>query len=90
MRTTVTPTTVPDMADAPAVDLVPVPTGVRTFSHERRVRFGDVDRHGRLRLDALAAYQQDVAAADTADSGVGWTGAWVVRRNVFEVVRSPA
>jgi acyl-ACP thioesterase len=78
------------MAEPPAVDLVPVPTGVRTFSHERRVRFGDVDRHGRLRLDALAAYLQDVAADDTADSGVGWTGAWVVRRNVFEVLRSPA
>src|SRR4051812_16111366 len=27
----------PDMADAPAVDLVPIPAGVRTFGHERRV-----------------------------------------------------
>jgi acyl-ACP thioesterase len=78
------------MPDAPAVDLVPLPTGVRTFSHERRVRFGDVDRHGRLRLDALAGYLQDVAGDDTADSGVAWTGAWVVRRNVFHIVRPPA
>jgi acyl-ACP thioesterase len=78
------------MAHPPAAELVPIPAGVRTFSHARRVRFGDVDRHGRLRLDALAAYLQDVAADDTADSGVAWTGAWVVRRNVFEVVRPPA
>jgi acyl-ACP thioesterase len=82
--------TVPTMADPPAVDLMPIPAGVRTFGHERRVRFGDVDRHGRLRLDALAAYLQDVAGDDTADSGVAWTGAWVVRRNVFQVIRAPA
>jgi acyl-ACP thioesterase len=80
---------VPAMAELPAVVLGPPPEGFRTFSARREVRFADVDRHGRLRLDALAAYLQDVAGDDTADVGLRDTGGWVVRRNVFEVLRPP-
>jgi acyl-ACP thioesterase len=54
------------------------------------VRFGQVERSGRLRLDALAAYIQDVAADDFADSGLPEVGAWVVRRSVMVVGRAPA
>jgi acyl-ACP thioesterase len=77
------------MAELPAVDLGPAPEGFRIFRTEREVRFGDVDRHGRLRLDAVAAYLQDVAGDDTAEAGLRDRGGWVVRRNVFEVVRPP-
>jgi acyl-ACP thioesterase len=42
------------------------------------VRLGDVTPSGRLRLDALARYLQDVAADDVDDAGI--TGAWVLRR----------
>jgi acyl-ACP thioesterase len=42
------------------------------------VRLGDASPTGRLRLDALARYLQDVAGDDVEESGVG--GAWVVRR----------
>jgi acyl-ACP thioesterase len=77
------------MAELPAAELRPEPDGLRVFRTGREVRVGDVDRHGRLRLDALAAYLQDVAGDDTAEAGLRGTGGWVVRRNVFEVVRPP-
>jgi acyl-ACP thioesterase len=77
-------------AELPAVRLDPPQPGARTFEAERAVRFGDVDRRGLLRLDAMATYLQDVAGDDTADVGVRDIGAWVVRRSVFEVARPPA
>jgi acyl-ACP thioesterase len=78
------------MADPPAVRLDPAPPGIRLFEARRLVRFGDVDRRAELRLDALAAYLQDVAGDDTNDVGLRDVGGWVVRRSVFEVVRPPA
>jgi len=72
----------------PAADLVvPVPSGGRVHTVDRRVRFGDVSPGGRARFDALADYVQDVAGDDTADSGLVDEDAWVVRRSVFEVHR---
>jgi acyl-ACP thioesterase len=73
----------------PAVALVPEPIGVRTFRGGRRVRFSDVDRGARVRLDALAGYLQDIAGDDVADAGVADDTGWLMRRNVFEVVRPP-
>ncbi len=61
----------------------------RTFRGSRRVRLGDVDRHGRLRLDALARYLQDVSDDDTRDARLPDAMAWVVRRTVVEVTRPP-
>jgi acyl-ACP thioesterase len=60
------------------------------FATERRVRFGDVSPGGRARIDALAAYVQDIAWDDTTDSALPDEAAWVVRRSVFEVHRAPA
>jgi acyl-ACP thioesterase len=80
----------PPMADPPAVRLDPAPPGVRLFEARRPVRFGDVDRRAELRLDALAAYLQDVAGDDTNDVGLRDVGGWVVRRSLFEVIRPPA
>ena len=75
------------MLDEP---LVPRPPTGRVFSASRRVRLGDADRSGRLRLDACARYLQDIGNDDTADSGVedGET-TWVVRRAVVDVHRAP-
>jgi len=69
---------------------VPVPARGRTFTAERRVRWGDVDRRGRLRLDSLARYLQDVANDDTRDAGHDPMAPWVVRRTVIETLRPPA
>jgi acyl-ACP thioesterase len=62
----------------------------RIFDAERPVRLGDVDRRGRLRLDALARHLQDVAADDTVDARVGDSAlTWVVRRAAVVVDQWP-
>jgi acyl-ACP thioesterase len=64
---------------------VPLPTAGRVHQGTRRVRFGDVGPAGGLRLDALAAYLQDLSSDDTVDAGLGDDPWWVVRRAVVEV-----
>lgn len=49
------------------------------------MRLGDVDPAGRLRLDALTRYTQDVSNDDTTDAGLDDDLAWVVRRTTVEV-----
>lgn len=81
--------------DAPLAPALPAPdpddgcvapTGVgRSFTRQRRVRLGDVSPNGRLRLDALARFVQDVSNDDTVDAGLEDDMAWVVRRTVVEV-----
>lgn len=53
---------------------------MRRFTTSRKVRLGDVDRHGRLRLDSIARYLQDVANDDAVDAGEPPSQPWVVRR----------
>jgi acyl-ACP thioesterase len=77
------------MSEAAAGRLVPLPPEGRTFTATRRARFGDLSPGGRLRLDALARYVQDVSSDDTADAGLENDSAWVVRRTVIEVAASP-
>jgi len=60
--------------------MVPLPAMGRTFAVERRVRWGDTDAAGRLRLDALARYLQDAANDDTRDAGHDPFEPWLVRR----------
>jgi len=70
--------------------LVPVPESGRTFVAERRVRLSDADVSGRLRLDAIARYLQDVATDDVAETGWGaGEHFWLVRRSLVQVVASP-
>ena len=53
----------------------------------RRLRLSDMDARGRLRLDAVARYLQDVATDDVAETGWGAPEhLWVVRRYVIDVV----
>ncbi|MDZ7734433.1 MAG: thioesterase [Acidimicrobiia bacterium] len=67
------------------VELGPEPALGRVFSARRLVRFGDPSPGGRLRLDAVARYLQDVSGDDTADAGFGDVAPWVVRRQTIEV-----
>jgi acyl-ACP thioesterase len=62
-------------------EFVPIPRAGRSVTRVRRVRLGDVTVSGRLRLDALARYLQDVASDDVDDAGI--LGAWVLRRVVL-------
>ena len=60
----------------------------RRFSASRPIRLSDTDANGRLRLDAVGRYLQDVAADDVADAG--WSPdehIWVVRRSELDVAQ---
>jgi len=61
----------------------------REFSARRRVRLGDATPNGRLRLDALARYLQDVSNDDTRVSEWSDPHWWVVRRTVVDVHEFP-
>ena len=66
---------------------IPVPTTGRTFSSTCRARLADVDRHGRVRLDALARFLQDVAIEDVQETGWGMPEhLWFLRRIRIDVV----
>ncbi len=57
------------------------------FAARRPVRLSDMDVHGRLRLDAVARYLQDVAIDDVGETGWGAPEhLWVVRRYEVDVV----
>lgn len=73
------------VSELPAVELLPVPRSGRRFVAERVVRLGDVDPAGELRLDAIAAYLQDVASDDALDAAVDNALAWLVRRTLIRV-----
>jgi len=69
--------------------LLPIPTSGRTFAAHRRVRLADMDERGRVRLDAVARFLQDVAIDDVQETGWGLPDhLWFVRRIRVEV-RSP-
>jgi acyl-ACP thioesterase len=49
------------------------------------VRLADADPSGRLRLDALARFLQDIGNDDTADAGHDASAPWVTRRTTITV-----
>lgn len=68
--------------------LVPRPASGRVFVGRRRVRLSDADPLGRLRLDAVARYLQDVANDDVLETGWGSPDHfWLVRRTVIQQLR---
>ena len=74
------------MTDDPLA--LPPPSHGRVYTGARRVRLGDASPGGRLRLDALARYLQDVSNDDTRDGGLDDDG-WVVRRTALRAERIP-
>lgn len=64
-------------------------TSGRAYRASRTVRLGDAGIDGRLRLDTLARFLQDVAADDAADAGLR-DATWVVRRTVLELDGRPS
>jgi acyl-ACP thioesterase len=62
---------------------------VRAFAQPRRPGFADCAPSGRVRLDALACWLQDVAYADVQDAGLEQAAVWVVRRTRIRVNRFP-
>ncbi|HZP72634.1 MAG TPA: acyl-ACP thioesterase domain-containing protein [Gaiellaceae bacterium] len=61
----------------------------RRFTTRRRISLSDTDADGRLRLDAVARYLQDVASDDWLDAGFDHDShVWVVRRTELTVHES--
>lgn len=62
----------------------------RRFTRRRRVRLGDATPAGRMRLDAMARFLQDIANDDARDGDWSDPHWWVVRRTVIDVARFPS
>jgi acyl-ACP thioesterase len=69
---------------------VPPPAKGRIFRAGRRIRLSDRDPRGRLRLDSVARYLQDVASDDVDETGWGAPQhLWVVRHLRIDVLVPP-
>lgn len=77
------------MHDDPLTELVPAPEDGRVFEEDLRPGLADCSPSGRIRLDALARWLQDVAYADVEDAGVADRAVWVIRRARLRVRRFP-
>lgn len=69
--------------------MVSAPQQGRIFCIHRRPQLADCAPSGRIRLDAIARWMQDVAYADVEDVGLEQVAAWVVRRHRIRVARFP-
>jgi acyl-ACP thioesterase len=66
---------------------LPLPARGRTVTARRRVRLSDMDANGRVRLDAVARFLQDVAIDDVQETGWGIPEhLWFVRRIRVDVL----
>lgn len=70
-------------------DLVPFPGVGRSFSATLMPRLADAAPSGRVRLDALARWVQDIAHDDVWDAGLYGRSLWVVRRARLRVDAFP-
>jgi acyl-ACP thioesterase len=77
------------VSEATLIELVGRPPDGRSFERPARPGFADCAPSGRLRLDALARWLQDIAYADIEDAGLAENAVWVVRRMGISVNRFP-
>jgi acyl-ACP thioesterase len=70
-------------------ELIPRPLEGRVFEQSVAPGFADCAPSGRLRLDSLARWLQDVAYADVEEAGLAAAAVWVVRRTRIRVERFP-
>ena len=73
----------------PSREILPRPDGVRAFKGPALAGIADCAPSGRVRLDALARWLQDIAYADVLDAGLQSVAVWVVRRTRIRVSRWP-
>jgi len=67
---------------------LPAPSVGRTFTSQFRIRLADMDERGRVRLDAVARFLQDVAIEDVEETGWGLPDhLWFIRRIKVEARR---
>jgi acyl-ACP thioesterase len=71
-------------------ELVDAPASGRVFEQTLMPGIADAIGGGRVRLDAIARWLQDVAYADLLDAGFDEAGAWIVRRLRLRVESFPS
>ena len=60
-----------------------------SYSSPQKVRLGDVTTQGRLRMDAVARYLQDIAVDDAAQAHLPDGRGWILRRMTVDIRRLP-
>ena len=70
-------------------ELVAAPGRGRVFTEQVRPGLADCAPSGRVRLDALARFAQDIAYADADEVGLSRRATWVVRRTRLRVGQFP-
>jgi acyl-ACP thioesterase len=70
-------------------ELIPPPARGRVYEGDVRPGLADCAPSGRVRLDAIARWLQDVAYCDVEDAAVADVAVWVVRRTRIRVERFP-
>jgi acyl-ACP thioesterase len=70
-------------------ELVEHPAGGRVFEERLLPGIADAAGDGRVRLDAIARWLQEVAYHDLLDAGFEQAGVWVVRRSRLRVETFP-
>ena len=78
-----------DPGDTRIDELIAAPRGGRVFERETLPGLADATGSGRVRLDAIARWLQDIAYADLVAAGLAGRGAWVVRRARIRVESFP-
>jgi acyl-ACP thioesterase len=73
----------------PSREILPRASGVRLFAGPGFAGIADCAPSGRVRLDALARWLQDIAYLDVLDAGLESAAVWVVRRTRIRVNRWP-
>ena len=77
------------MSVAATTEFVAPPRDGRVYSRGVSPGFADTAPSGRIRLDAVARWLQDVAYADVIDAGIERAAVWVVRRSRIAVSEFP-
>ena len=70
-------------------ELVDPPAAGRSFERKMKPGIADANGAGRVRLDAIARWLQDIASDDLIDAGFEGRGAWIVRRTRIRVEAFP-
>src|SRR5918995_2979337 len=70
-------------------ELVAAPAVGRVFERSLLPGIADAVGSGRVRLDAIARWLQDIAYADVIDAGFDEGGMWIVRRMRIRVEAFP-
>jgi len=70
-------------------ELTPRPARGRVFEQVFQPGFADCAPSGRIRLDTVARWLQDIAYADVVEAGLAGRAVWVVRRTRIRARRFP-